>query len=163
AQIQVTGSKIFDEFEEAKQQKLVTKPVLVGAFTLLKLARFTGRKRVEHVITDIIQAYQDLLNRLGKQGARWIQLDEPYLVTDLTLEDIRLFTELYRPLLSAKKDVKVLVQTYFGDVRDCYEILQMLPFDGIGLDFVDGSQSLSLLKQYGFAKDKTLFAGVING
>lgn len=163
AQIQVTGSKIFDEFEEAKQQKLVTKPVLVGAFTLLKLARFTGRKRVEHVITDIVQAYQDLLNRLGKQGARWIQLDEPYLVTDLTLEDIRLFTELYRPLLSAKKDVKVLVQTYFGDVRDCYEILQMLPFDGIGLDFVDGSQSLSLLKQYGFAKDKTLFAGVING
>jgi len=162
-QIQVAGSKIFDEYEEAKRQKLETKPVLVGAFTLLKLAKFTGRKKAEHVMADIVRAYQDLLNRLGKQGARWIQLDEPYLVTDLTPEDIRMFTELYRPLLSAKREVKVLVQTYFGDVRDCYETLQTLPFDGIGLDFVDGTQSLSLLKQYGFAKEKTLFAGVING
>ena len=163
AQIQVAGSKIFDEFEEAKRQQLETKPVLVGAFTLLKLAKFTGGKRVEHVIADIVRAYQDVLNRLGKLGARWIQLDEPYLVTDLTPEDIRLFTEIYRPLLSAKNGVKVLVQTYFGDVRDCYETLQTLPFDSIGLDFVEGTQTLSLLREYGFAEDKTLFAGVING
>jgi len=163
AQIQVAGSKIFDEFEEAKRQQLETKPVLVGAFTLLKLAKFTGGKRVEHVIADIVRAYQDVLNRLGKLGARWIQLDEPYLVTDLTPEDIRLFTEIYRPLLSAKNGVKVLVQTYFGDVRDCYKTLQTLPFDSIGLDFVEGTQTLSLLREYGFAEDKTLFAGITNG
>jgi len=162
-QIQIAGSKIFDEYLEARQQQLETKPVLTGAFTLLKLAKYTGRKRAEHVMADIVRAYQDVLNRLGKLGARWIQLDEPCLVTDLTAEDIRLFTALYRALLSAKKGVKVMVQTYFGDVRDGYEVLQSLPFDGIGLDFVEGSQTLSLLRQNGFAADKTLFAGVANG
>lgn len=163
AQIQVAGSILFDEYEEAKRQQLETKPVLVGAFTLLKLAKYTGRKRAAHVMADTVRAYQDVLNRLGKMGARWIQLDEPYLVTDLTPEDIRLFTELYHPLLSAKNGVKVLVQTYFGDVRDCYETLQTLPFDGIGLDFVEGAQTLSLLREHGFAEDKTLFAGITNG
>ena len=34
--------------------------------------------------------------------------------------------------------MKVLLQTYFGDVRDCYRQLCELPFDGIGLDMGDG-------------------------
>ena len=55
------------------------------------------------------------------------------------------------------------MQTYFGDVRDCYKEIINLDFDGIGLDFVEGKKSLELLKQYGFPKDKTLFAGVVNG
>ena len=59
--------------------------------------------------------------------------------------------------------MKVLLQTYFGDVRDCYEAITALPFDGIGLDFVEGRQSLPLLKTYGFPQDKVLFAGVVNG
>jgi 5-methyltetrahydropteroyltriglutamate--homocysteine methyltransferase len=163
AQIRIAGSKIFDEYREAKQQQLETKPVLVGAFTLLKLAKYTGRKRAEHFISDIARAYQDVLTRLDELGAQWIQLDEPCLVTDLTPEDIRLFAELYRSVLSAKKGAKLVIQTYFGDVRDCYETLQTLPFDGIGLDFAEGAKTLSLLRQHGFAEDKTLFAGIING
>ena len=163
AQIRVAGGKIFDEFAEAGRLGIETRPVLVGAFTLLKLARFTGRKRAEHIADDIVRAYRDVLARLGEMGARWIQFDEPSLVTDLTPEDIRLLAELYRPILSGKHSVKVLVQTYFGDVRDCYDVLLTLPFDGIGLDFVEGVQSLVLLQKHGFPENKTLFAGVVNG
>ena len=163
AEIRIAGSKIFDEYEEARRLGIETRPALVGAFTLLKLARFTGRRRAEHVLADIVRAYQDVLQRLGELGARWVQLDEPWLVTDLTTEDIRLLAELYRPILSGKHSVKVLVQTYFGDVRDCYEELQTLPFDGIGLDFVEGVQSLVLLQKHGFPENKTLFAGVVSG
>src|SRR5690606_35761130 len=117
----------------------------------------------EHFISDIARAYQDVLTRLDELGAQWIQLDEPCLVTGLTPEDIRLFAELYRSVLSAKKGAKLVIQTYFGDVRYCYETLQTLPFDGIGLDFAEGAKTLSLLRQHGFAEDKTLFAGIING
>lgn len=163
AHIQVAGSKMFDEYREARKQRLETKPVLIGAFTLLKLAKYPGRKRAEHFLSDTARAYQDVLARLEQLGARWIQLDEPCLVTDLTPEDVRMFTELYTSILSAKKSVKVVLQTYFGDVRDCYEALQTLPFDGIGLDFVEGAQTLSLLRRHGFAEDKTLFAGITNG
>jgi 5-methyltetrahydropteroyltriglutamate--homocysteine methyltransferase len=161
--IRAAGSKIFDEYEEARRLGIETRPALVGPFTLLRLAKFTGRNRADDMLADIVRAYRDVLSRLGELGARWIQFDEPSLVTDLTREDIRLLAELYRPLLAEKNGVKVLVQTCFGDVRDCYDVLLSLPFDGIGLDFVEGSQSLALLSRHGFAEDKTLFAGVVSG
>ncbi len=41
--------------------------------------------------------------------------------------------------------MKVLIQTYYGDVRDVYETLTTLKFDGIGLDFIEGKQTLSLI------------------
>ncbi|SCW85689.1 methionine synthase (B12-independent) [Paenibacillus tianmuensis] len=137
--------------------------MLTGAFTLLKLAKFTGTKKAKDFVPAVVEAYSAVLNQLNSLGAEWLQLDEPALVTDLSAEDIALFNELYSRILSAKGSVKVLVQTYFGDIRDCYQALQALPFDGIGIDFVEGKQSLDLLRQHGFANDKVLFAGVING
>lgn len=162
-QIRVAGGKVFDEYLEAKRLQIETKPVLIGPFTLLKLARYSGKKRAEDFICDTATAYRDVLAKLRELGAEWVQLDEPCLVTDLTPGDLQLFTALYTPILSAKSGVNVLLQTYFGDVRDGYETLQSLPFDGIGLDFVEGRLSLPLLQQHGFAEDKVLFAGIISG
>ena len=63
------------------------------------------------------------------------------MVTDQTEEDIKLFEEVYTEILKNKKDVKVLLQTYFGDVRDCYGTIIELDFDGIGLDFTEGRKN----------------------
>ena len=81
----------------------------------------------------------------------------------MTAEDIDLFVSLYKKILAAKGGAKVLLQTYFGDVRDCYEKIISLDLDGIGLDFTEGKKSLGLIGKYGFPKGKTLFAGVVNG
>ena len=48
-------------------------------------------------------------------------------------------------------------------MRDCYRQLCELPFDGIGLDFVEGKQTAALVAANGFPKDKILFAGLVNG
>ena len=96
-------------------------------------------------------------------GADWIQLDEPQLVKDQSEADLELFTDLYKPLLANKHGLKVLAQTYFGDVRDSYDLLTSLDFDGLGLDFHEGDESLNLIQSKGFPADKVLFAGVING
>lgn len=69
---------------------------------------------------------------------------------------------LYNKLLADKKGLEVLIQTYFGDVRDVYNDLVNLPVDGIGLDFVEGKKTLELVKG-GFPADKTLYAGIVNG
>lgn len=159
----VAGTKIFDEYLEAKQYQIETKPVLIGPFTLLKLAKYTGSKQAEHFIHDAANAYGNVLEKLHELGAKWVQLDEPYLVTDLCDEDLHMFTDLYKRVLTKKGHLKVLLQTYFGDVRDCYATLQILPFDGIGIDFVEGKQSLTLLEKHGFSKDKVLFAGLVHG
>ena len=142
-QIKVAGSKPFDEYQEAKALGIQTKPVVVGPLTFFKLAQYLGNKQFVDFKADIIKAYQEIIQKFTTLGADWIQIDEPILVTDLNKEDIALFTELYQAILSVKGTTKVVLQTYFGDVRDCYKELVALPFDGIGLDFVEGKQSLA--------------------
>mgnify|MGYP000871082568 CR=1 FL=1 len=163
ADIRLVGTKPFDEFLEAQSIGINTKPVITGAFTLLKLARFTGIKNISDFTDKIIEAYSELLSKFKFLGAEYIQFDEPYLVFDLTDEDKKLFTSLYEKILSVKGNTKVILQTYFGDVRDCYNEICTLDFDGIGLDFIEGRKSLELVKAFGFPKDKILFAGLVNG
>lgn len=159
----LAGKKPFEEFMEAKKTGIETKPVVIGAFTFLKLARFTGKKTIVDSINEIARSYGDILNKFNDLGAKWVQFDEPYLVMDLSEEDINLFNKLYHSILLKKGKIKVLLQTYFGDIRDCYcEVIKM-PFDGIGLDFVEGKKTLEFVKSFGFPENKTLFAGVVNG
>ena len=161
--IELVGTKPFDEYTEAKQLGIETKPVLIGPFTLLKLIRFTGKKGILDVKADFIKVYTEILKKFISLGTQWIQFDEPYLVHDLTANDLRLFQDLYSAILNKKEKTKILLQTYFGDVRDIYTVLQTLNFDGIGLDFVEGRKTLDLVKEHGFSPVKRLFAGVVNG
>lgn len=160
-QFKLSGDKIFKEFAEAKELGIITRPVLVGPFTLLKLSEYQNVTAADFV-NNAVAAYQAVFERLTAAGAQWIQLDEPSLVKDLTTADQQLFNDIYRPLLAAKGKLKVLCQTYFGDVRDVYNDLISLPFDGLGLDFVEGKQTRQLVSDT-FPDDKVLFAGIVNG
>ena len=162
-EIRLAGEKPFAEYTEAKALGVPAKLVLIGPFTFLKLARFTGEKTLSDFVEDTVKAYCDYLAKLNELGAAWAELDEPYLVKDLSAEDIALFTQIYKTVLAAKGNVKVLLQTYFGDVRDCYSEITALDFDGIGLDFTEGKQTMALVQKNGFPKEKILFAGVVNG
>ena len=159
--IRLVGSKPFELYSEALALGVKTRPVVLGPFTFLKLAEYSGSK--EDFAEDMIRAYQEIFDRFAVLGAEWIQMDEPVLVTDLDAEDIALFVTLYEALLSAKGRLKVLLQTYFGDIRDIYQNVTAMDFDGIGLDFVEGKQTLSLIQNFGFPEGKQLFAGVVNG
>lgn len=161
--IALTGTKPFAEYQEATQQGIDTRPTLIGAFTLLKLARCTGTKTAEDFVEDLINAYAAALAKFADLGAKWVQFEEPYLVHDLTPTDIALFERLYRGILAHKQGVKVLLQTYFGDIRDCYQQVAALDFDGIGLDFIEGKETARLVKEHGFPSDKLLFVGLVNG
>lgn len=161
--IKLNLSKSISEFVEAKNLGIKTKPVITGAFTILKLLRYTGTKCAADFVDLIIKAYTNIIKDFDELGAEWIQFDEPCIVKDLTIDDIKLFTKLYNKILNDKGNVKVLLQTYFGDIRDCYNDIADLAFDGIGIDFIEGKKSLSLVRENGFPKDKVLFAGVVNG
>lgn len=56
-------------------------------------------------------------------------------------QDVELFHRLYDAVLQEKGNCRVLVQTYFGDVRDVYQDLTAMDFDGIGLDFLEGKET----------------------
>ena len=161
--IELTGSKPLDEFNEAKELGVDTKVALVGPFTFLKLAKFTGSKKISDVYSVLTAEYIKLVSLLASSGAKVIEFDEPYLVRDLSSDDIDLFKEIYSLILANKNGTKILLQTYFGDIRDIYNEVIKLDFDFIGLDFVEGRKTLELVKTSGFPSDKILVAGLVNG
>ena len=163
ATLQLRSTAFLDGYRQAKSLGITTKPVLVGPFTFLKLADFTGRKGIEDVLNEVVNAYAAAFQAAKEEGVSWLQLDEPYLVYDLSEADVALFTRIYESLLPQKQGLQVLLQTYFGDIRDAYDAVTHLDFDGIGLDFIEGKQTESLVKTHGFPQGKLLFAGLVNG
>ena len=161
--IRLSGSKLWDEYNEAKHENIETKPVITGVYTLLKLCRFTGEKNADDFAYAFANAYKEILKKCNDTAIQCLQFDEPALVQDMTDKDRELFVKLYSNILGEKGKCKVLLQTYFGDVRDVYEDIVKLPFDGVGLDFIEGKKTPELINKYGFPDDKILFAGVVNG
>ena len=162
-QVKLAGHKLFDEFQEAKDLGIHTRPVLVGPFTLLRLAEYAEGVNPVQFIEPLVAAYKEVFRRLADLGATDIQLDEPALVKDISELELTLFDKLYQGLLADKAGLSVLLQTYFGDVRDVYSHLVQLPVEAIGLDFLEGRKTLELVKEQGFPADKVLYAGVVNG
>ena len=162
-QVKLAGHKLFDEFQEAKDLDIHTRPVLVGPFTLLRLAEYAEGVNPVQFIEPLVAAYKEVFRRLADLGATDIQLDEPALVKDISELELTLFDKLYQGLLADKAGLSVLLQTYFGDVRDVYSHLVQLPVEAIGLDFLEGRKTLDLVKEHGFPADKVLYAGVVNG
>ena len=162
-EVKLVGTKPFDEYKEALSLGVETKTVVIGPFTFLKLARFKGSKNINDFKDAFTAAYSNFIKEAKNAGVKVVEFDEPFLVKDLSAEDIALFKEIYTALLANKNGLKVFLQTYFGDVRDIYDTLTKLDFDAIGLDFIEGKETLNLVKKFGFPKDKTLLAGLVNG
>ena len=51
----------------------------------------------------MIHAYEDLISKAQGTEISWIQFDEPYLVHDLSSDDIALFKKIYTLLLAKKE------------------------------------------------------------
>ena len=161
--IKANFSKLLNEYKEAKSAGFETRPTIIGPYTFLVLADYKSGATKDTVLSDVIVAFQTLLKELNQLGVEWLQIEEPALVLDQTEEEKKLFVSIYEELLKSKNNLNILLQTYFGDVRDSYKEIIKLDFDGIGLDFIEGRDSLALIQKYGFPKKKILFAGLVNG
>lgn len=161
--ISLDCEKLTGEYEEAKELGIKTKPVVIGPYTMLKLCRYVGSKNAEDFADDVAEAYRQLIAECDEENVEWLQFDEPSLVRDMDDDDKALFHRVYDRVFADHAGCKVLLQTYFGDVRDVYEDIINMPFAGIGLDFIEGKQTGQLIDGYGFPGDKVLFAGLVNG
>lgn len=75
-EIKLVGSKPFELLSEALQNGVKTKPVIIGAYTFLKLSRFTGTRKAEDFAEETAAAYIEILRKFSGENAEWIQLDE---------------------------------------------------------------------------------------
>ncbi|MDR3157010.1 MAG: 5-methyltetrahydropteroyltriglutamate--homocysteine S-methyltransferase [Lactobacillales bacterium] len=158
----LNAKSILAKYNEAKDAGIKTKSVIIGPYTFLQLSEFK-KCTLDEFVNPIIEAYSQLLEHFNQCNVNWVQFDEPFLIHDTDEAQLALFNKLYKKILLHKGSTNVLLQTYFGDVRDSYQHIINHHFDGIGLDFVEGKETLNLLKTYDFPKEKLLFAGVVNG
>jgi len=162
----LSGSKIFDEFEEAKTLGLNAKPVLIGPITYLSLGKVQDSKNPDFdpflLIDDLVSVYEEIINKLVAAGAQWIQLDEPVFSLDLTDKQRLAFKTAYDRLANTNSAAKLLVTTYFGGLHDNLEAYLELPVHALHFDFVRGSEDIDAVLEK-FPKDKILSAGVVEG
>lgn len=155
-------NNIVKAFKEAQTLGIKTVPTVIGPYTFLRLATYTGSKNALNFADQAAAAYAELAVGLKAAGAEYISFAEPALVFDVTEEEKKLLKSIYEKLSGGVNGIKTILTTYFGDIRDVYSEVIKLPFDAINLDFVEGKKSLELLES-GFPKDKLLFAGIICG
>jgi len=64
-----------------------------------------------------LPVYIQALKKLEEAGAIWVQLDEPFLVTDLTPKQQQAFQYAYQEIRK-QTNLKILVATYFEGLRN---------------------------------------------
>jgi 5-methyltetrahydropteroyltriglutamate--homocysteine methyltransferase len=157
-----SGNAPVDAYREAKAQVgAAAMPVIVGPLTFTLLGKHHTKSVAEHV-ADLVPIYQELLADLYREGAEWVQIDEPCLVQDRSREELDLYASTYARL-TAGDHPRIMLATYFGDLGANWEPVMALPVEGIGIDFVRQGGNIYDIEVKRFPDDKVLGAGVVNG
>ena len=159
----LSSTKLFDEFNEAKSQGIITKPVLLGPISFLLL----GKEKEEdfsklQLLNKLLPVYKEIIQKLNDLGAVWIQIDEPCLVLDLPGEVSKLFTNAYKSLKESSPKSKILLTTYFDSLQDNLKTALDLPLDAIHIDLVRAKSQLDEVLT-ALPKNMMLSCGVIDG
>jgi len=159
------SSKPMDEYQEALALGVETMPVLLGpvSFLLLGKADPHGGKAFDRLslLPALLQVYETVLQKLGALGARWVQFDEPALVLDLDPDQHAAFKSAYKKLRAAASS-KLLLATYFGDLRDNLSTALELPVDAVHVDAVRAPHELDRVLQ-ALPAGMQLSLGVVDG
>lgn len=161
----IEKSKPVVEFLEAKKEGFDTVPYLIGPYTFLHLVHYFDNKNSHDFVSEAIAIYVKIIKSLCEKGAEWISLAEPALVFDMDNREVAYFKSFYSEFLYEIRSVcgiKILLQTYFGDIRNVYKEVYSLGFDAIGLDFYEGKETAKIVND-SFPQNTKLFAGIVCG
>ncbi len=165
-EFKLSDTKIFNEFHEAKAMGLNAKPVLIGPVTYLTLGKVQDSGNPDfdrfELLDRLLPVYEDILSRLAAEGAGWIQLDEPVFALDLNDTQREAFAASYARLAKAAGSAKLLVATYFGELRENLPLFLGLPVAALHYDAVRGEAEVDALLA-AFPADKILSLGVVDG
>lgn len=155
-------AKVLSELKEALTQGIPARPVVIGPVTFLLLSKgVKGSGAPVDRLEELVPIYAELLSLLADNGAQWVQLDEPALVTDISPDAPALAEAVYNKLGSATNRPAIFVATYFGDPGAALAGLARTPIEAIGVDLVYGAgTAVAAVPELA---SKTLVAGVVDG
>tara|TARA_A100001015_G_scaffold320116_1_gene445372 strand:- start:1180 stop:3492 length:2313 start_codon:yes stop_codon:yes gene_type:complete len=158
----LSSNKLFDEYTEAKELGIETRPVIIGPVTYLKIGKvISGSIEKWSLLNDLLAVYKEILKKCEALGVKDIQIDEPVAVLDLTDTERNALKVAYEQL-AKETTINIHIVTYFGDLKENQKTVFDLPVKSIHLDTVRGTDSIEdLIEQ--FPSNKCLSLGVVNG
>lgn len=162
---EIFSTKIVDEFIEAKEQGILTKPVIIGPVTYLLLGKEkeAGFDRLE-LIDKILPIYLEVLQKLADAGAEWVQLDEPILATDVSESALEAIKKVYAAIAEQVPQLKVLLANYFDCYGSALDTALQLPVQALHLDLIRCPSQLQDILESDKLNGDTLFSlGLVDG
>ncbi len=156
----LASTKFLDEFIEARDLGIITRPVMVGPITFMYLAKGHRLENEETLLHKLVDVYLQALIELKAAGAEWVQIDEPCLSLDLNERARQAFEFAYRRLADSK--LSILVATYFGALKENLSVALKLPIQGLHLDLLNGREDLEPVLR-DLPEHMQLSAGVVDG
>ncbi len=153
-------AKLLHELAAGREHELHLRPVLIGPLSLLLLGKSVDGTDPLKLLPPMLESYASLLGSLHAAGVDWIQVDEPYLVTDLTPEYQQAYRTAYEYL--AEKPLKIMLTTYFGGLGENLDLTFSLPVDGVHLDLVRAPEQLPTALE-AIQSEQVLGLGCVNG
>lgn len=157
------STKIIDEFYEAKQLGITTKPVLIGpvSYLLLGKEKETGFEKID-LIKNLLPVYIEILSRLDALDVEYVQFDEPFLTLDLTEKDKKAYEYAYKEIRKAFPRLKIVLATYFEGLGNNLALTASLPVNVLHIDLVRAEDQLTDVLA-SLKEDTILSLGLVDG
>ena len=159
----LSSHKPVEEFLEAKQLGIHTRPALLGPVSFL----LSGKSQTEgfaplSLLERLLPVYAEILQELRNAGADCVQIDEPFLVLELSDEAQQAYRNAYAALRDAAPNVNIVLTTYFGSLQENLSLALSLPVKALHLDLVRSPQQLEPALA-ALPPDMSLSLGVVDG
>lgn len=153
------GPSSVDAFRFA--QEAATRPVkavIPGPITFARMSLDEHYGSHEDFVLAIARVLAQEAFELEAAGASVIQIDEPALLD--APEDLDLASSALGIVTGELEKAETTLATYFGDAKRLGPQIFDLPVDGIGLDFISGSDNRELVRE--IPPEKNLQAGIVD-
>ena len=161
-QFKLTSNKIFEEFLEAKKLNIETRPVILGPITFLLLGKTTDGSDKLDLLDNLLKVYEQLFAKLQEIGVKDLQIDEPFLANDLSVETVQAYLKAYPQIKKFAGKIKLHLTTYFEELAENSQLAFDLETDSVHVDLVRGEEQLDkilpLIKAH-----QSLSMGVVDG
>jgi 5-methyltetrahydropteroyltriglutamate--homocysteine methyltransferase len=157
-----------EDVEFYRRHGVQTLPTVIGPYTFLRLSKRLRQGIATPLSTAemrefgaaLLPVYATLLRSLAQAEVGVVVFHEPALALDVPEEHWELLTAWYTEL--SRQGTALWLLCYYDSVSDFPRYCQ-LPVAGLGLDFVSNTENWEQLQRFGFPREKTLIAGILNG
>ncbi|QED23454.1 hypothetical protein [Candidatus Deianiraea vastatrix] len=164
----ISDNKVMQHFIEAKEMNIIPRPVILGPISYILLSKVYDADDedcteidTQRTLAEIIEVYKAIFVNLRRIGTKEIQIDEPFLSTDLPSVYQDLYKTTYEKIASMIGDIKITLTTGFGYIGSNADMIFSLPVDCVHLNLSNYESQIDYIVKNKTEKEISL--GLVDG